>query len=124
MISSLLLNLLALVLISSLVITIGLYLYFQKQFKYWSKRNVPHAKPSFPLGNLSGINKNPIGVIFKQIYDEGKDQRYYGFWQAHRPTLMINDPDLIKRILVGDFMNFSDHGVYFNEKDDPLSGKY
>lgn len=121
---SLLINFAVLLIVSAVVGLIALYYYFQKQFKYWEERNVPHTKPSFPFGNLGSANKQPIGMVLKEIYDEGKELPYYGYWQLHKPTLMINDPELIKRVLVGDFMNFHDHGTYFNEKDDPLSGEY
>lgn len=107
-----------------LVALTALYIYFQNQYKYWEKRNVPHAKPTFPLGNLTGSNKTNLGILFKKLYDEGKNHRYYGIWQVHKPTLMVNDLDLIKRVLVGDFMNFHDHGVFSDEEKDPLSGKY
>lgn len=124
MIFSLLINI-GVIAIGLLVLALtALYLFFQKQFKYWSKRNVPHSKPSFPLGSFSGLNHTHIGIIFKKLYDESKHHRYYGIWQLHSPVLFINDPDLIKKVLVADFMSFHDHGGYFNEKEDPLSGKY
>lgn len=113
-----------LLIVTLLAVILVLYIYFQKQYKYWDERKVPHAKPVFPFGNLVGLNKYSTGDIYKNIYDEGKYERFYGFWQGHRPTLMINDPDLIKNVLVGDFMSFHDHGLYCNEKDDPLSGKH
>ena len=116
------------VLIFLIVTCIGgiilLYFYFQKQYKYWSDRNVEHAKPVFPFGNLIGLRDNSIHVVFKKIYEQAKDHRYYGFWQFHRPCLMINDPELIKNILVGDFMSFHDHGAYVNEEKDPLAGNW
>ena len=40
----------------------------------------------------------------------------------HRPLLMINDPDLIRIILVKEFNKFTDRGLYHNEKVDPLTG--
>ena len=39
----------------------------------------------------------------------------------HSPHLVINDPDLICRILVKDFAHFTDRGLYFNNEVDPLS---
>jgi hypothetical protein len=37
--------------------------------------------------------------------------------------LMINDPELIKHVLVSDFKHFHDRGFYYDEENDPLSGK-
>lgn len=104
------------------IVLVALYIYFQFQFGYWKRRNVPHAKPSFPFGNLQGADKLNFGVIFKNLYDEGKHHRFYGTWKIHTPTLFINDLDLIKRVLVGDFMHFHDHDFFTDEKKDPLSG--
>lgn len=121
MISNLVIDLVLLILGASAAALIALYIYFQKKFKYWDERNVPHAKPSFPFGNLNG--KESLAVVFRKLYEESRHERYYGLWQLHRPSILINDPDLIKQVLVGDFMSFHDRGVYSNEKDDPLSGK-
>lgn len=122
MICYLLFDLLLLLIAAAVVAFAALYLYFQKQYEYWDKKNVPHGKPVFPFGNLQGANKENLGVVLKRVYDEGKHHRFYGIWQFHKPTLMVNDLDLIKRVLVGDFMNFHDHGTYHNAEKDPLSG--
>lgn len=117
--------LLSVFILSTVICTAGilvLYLYVKDKYKYWSKRNVPHAKPVFPVGNLIGLKDYNINTVFQRIYEEGRDHRFYGIWQFHRPALVINDPDLIKKIMVADFMSFHDHGNYYNEKDDPLSG--
>jgi cytochrome P450 family 6 len=39
-----------------------------------------------------------------------------------QPILMINDPDLIKDVLIKNFSHFVDRGFYNNDKIDPLSG--
>lgn len=35
---------------------------------------------------------------------------------------MINDPELIRLVLVKEFSRFRDRGMYYNEQVDPLSG--
>lgn len=40
----------------------------------------------------------------------------------HKPSLVINDPELIRIVLTKNFKNFHDRGVYCNEEIDPLSG--
>lgn len=40
----------------------------------------------------------------------------------HKATIMINDPELIRLVLIKEFNKFPDRGLYFNEKIDPLSG--
>lgn len=38
-----------------------------------------------------------------------------------RPFFVPLDVEVIKRILTKDFNHFTDRGLYYNEKDDPLS---
>lgn len=37
-----------------------------------------------------------------------------------RPCFVAFDLDLVKSIMTKDFVHFTDRGLYFNEKDDPL----
>jgi cytochrome P450 family 6 len=39
-----------------------------------------------------------------------------------QPTLMVNDPEILKNILIKNFSHFVDRGVYSNPKVDPLTG--
>ena len=49
--------------------------------------------------------------------------RYTGMYQFLLPTLVIKDPDLIKRMTVKDFDHFVDHRTFIPEDSDPLWGK-
>lgn len=103
---------------------IGIYIFYKRQYEYWSTQNIRVTIPKFPLGDIyeTGFSKN-IGIVLKEIYDKFGGERYNGMWFFYRPYIMIRDPDLIKLMLVRDFNNFKHRGLYFNEKIDPLSGK-
>lgn len=58
---------------------------------FWDKRGIPIVKPLFPLGNLN-------------------------FYFFTKPMVIALDPEIIKDIFVRDFSNFSNRGMYFNEK--------
>ena len=76
------------------------------------------------FGNLKETNQTKyIGEELGELYEESKHERCYGIWMLYRPALMINDPQLIKRVLVTDFHYFDDRGFYYDEENDPLSGK-
>lgn len=45
-----------------------------------------------------------------------------GTHQFYQRTLVICDPELIKRICVVDFQHFVDRGFFFNKDVDPLAG--
>lgn len=40
-----------------------------------------------------------------------------------KPSLVINDLDLIQTVLTKEFRSFHDRGMFSNEKIDPLSGR-
>lgn len=99
------------------------YLYLIKTFSYWKDRGVSHETPSFLTGNLNGVRKYVHLVKrFQELYEKFKnDQKFCGFYLCQNPKLIIIDLELIKNILIKDFHYFDDRGLYYNEKDDPLS---
>lgn len=105
-----------------LAILLALYWYFRRQYKYWEKRKVPHTKPVFPVGNLTGAGRKSVNTIFKELYDESKHQRYRGIYMVSTPVLMAIDPDLIQQITITNFANFHSNGSYFDRDNDSFSG--
>ncbi|GAB0100900.1 hypothetical protein DMENIID0001_169980 [Sergentomyia squamirostris] len=101
---------------------LGIHLYIRHIYSYWSRRNVPFAKPTFPFGNLKGavLSTTPFIEIFKNLY-YSTNEKVLGIYTADQPALMIRDPELLRLIFVKDFNYFTDHGVYSNEVTDPLS---
>lgn len=91
---------------------------------YWKKINVPHIEPKIPYGNLEGVGEQfHVTYVIKNIYDKfkGTGAKLCGVYFYMRPIAIILDLDLIKNILVKDFANFTDRGLYSNPRDDPLS---
>ncbi|XP_058813403.1 probable cytochrome P450 6a14 [Topomyia yanbarensis] len=103
-----------------------LYLYVRRKFLYWADRNFPYVAGSFPMGSFNGMGtKYHFTEIMDQAYQKfkmtGLSSAATGMYLGFKPCLLVYDLDLIKQILVKDFNNFRDRGMYFNEKDDPLS---
>jgi len=100
------------------------FLYIKRKFSYWKSKGVPYVKPEFPYGNLKGMGTSVHGSqimlkLYKKLKGNGPFGGIYFFIQ---PAILVTDPELAKSIFVKDFNYFHDRGVYFNEKDDPLSG--
>ncbi|XP_058788799.1 probable cytochrome P450 6a14 isoform X2 [Phymastichus coffea] len=57
----------------------------------------------------------------KRSYRKFKKYPFHGLYVFYNPVLMINDPELIRNVLVKDFTYFCDRGLYSNHKCDPLS---
>jgi cytochrome P450 family 6 len=98
--------------------------YIHRKYSYWSDKNVKFIKPIFPYGILRGAGKQlSIYEIVQNVYRETKPTglRYVGVYFFIKPVALILDLDFIKTILIKDFNYFHDRGLYYNEKDDPLS---
>ncbi|CRL03720.1 CLUMA_CG016319, isoform A [Clunio marinus] len=101
-----------------------LYLYFKYKFNYWKSLGVPHIKPSIPLGNIQGGKRRVhSSQLFKKFYDELKKKgKFVGIYFFTKPVILLTDLDFVKTVLIRDFQYFHNRGIYFNVKDDPLSG--
>ncbi|CAH1164438.1 unnamed protein product [Phyllotreta striolata] len=100
-----------------------IYVYYKKSFGYWSDMGVPQLEPTFPFGDMSDaiFRRKNMGDKIKEIYDRMKGKRYVGLYFFSRKVFLPLDPVLIKDILNKDFQHFSDRGIHYDEKNDPLS---
>ncbi|XP_055545110.1 probable cytochrome P450 6a14 [Wyeomyia smithii] len=103
-----------------------LYFYIRRKYSYWADQNVPHIPGSPPMGSFNGMGtKYHMNEIIDRVYQRfkvtGKSTAAAGMYIGFSPLLVIYDLDLVKQILVRDFTYFHDRGMYYNEKDDPLS---
>lgn len=104
------------------LITAG-YFYLRGKLNYWKDRGVHCDDSSLLLGSLDGVGqKIHFTTNIQVIYEKFKiGNKVCGFYLLQSPRLIIIDLDLIKNILIKDFSNFVDRGVYNNAEDDPLS---
>ncbi|XP_050085336.1 cytochrome P450 6a8-like [Anopheles aquasalis] len=100
------------------------YGWIRRRSRFWRDRSVAYIEPQFPYGNFKTLGKvEHIAPITQRHYDHFKHLGvpYGGVFMLISPVLYIFDPALIKTLLVKDFHYFPNRGVYFNERDDPLS---
>ncbi|NP_001306754.1 cytochrome P450 6A70 precursor [Ceratitis capitata] len=107
-----------------LVIAASTYMQLRRHFSYWARRGVPHEQPKLFIGNMSGIGtRYHWKEINERIYTQFRGQTpIIGAYIFLQRVAFIIDLDLIKRILVKDFNNFTDRGLFHNVRDDPLTG--
>lgn len=96
-----------------IVLVLVIYLYGTRTFKYWEKKGVKHDKPVPLFGNNTRqfLMKKSITQLAVEMYWKYPKERFVGFYRASVPELVIRDPELIKRILVADFMHFYPRGL-------------
>ncbi|KAJ3642932.1 hypothetical protein Zmor_025678 [Zophobas morio] len=101
------------------------FAYFKWSFQYWQRRNLNYLKPKFPFGNAESPlrPKEYMGFRIKRYYDnmKAKGWKHGGLYLITSPRYMVVDLDYLKNIMSKDFDHFVDRGLYYNEKDDPLS---
>lgn len=92
-------------------------------YDYWIRKGVPGPKPTFILGNVGPtfLQKESLGETFLDIYCETKKHPFVGAYMLFRRTLVVNDFELIRNVLVRDFAHFTDHSAEVSEKAEPLS---
>lgn len=91
---------------------------------FWSRRGFPQLSPKFLVGDIGDLFRLKLSIaeVYGNLYEKSKNLRVVGLYFTYRPGLLINDPELIQDILVKHFHHFTDHGLYVDEKYDPLSG--
>lgn len=77
------------------------YLYVARHRNYWKSQNVPHEKYSL-FGHTFRIMSKTFHELDQQRYV--KYGKVYGMFEGGKPSLFVADPELIKQILVRDFL--------------------
>ena len=91
------------------------YLYIWNSWRYWARRGVNGPPPSLlGMGHTAELI-NAFGV------GAGKWSREYGdmfgvYFMFTKPTLIVNDPDIVKEICVKQFSRFTTRGRDASQK--------
>lgn len=94
----------------------SIYYFVTFSHNKWSKLNVPHVRPLPFFGNTFKMYMKLEHQVetFDRIYKRFDGEKFCGFYQLKTPYLMVRDPELINKIMVQDFLYFTDHGVDTN----------
>lgn len=100
------------------------FLFATHTYRYWERKHfktLPNV--NYLMGHFKTIfmRKQSFANLMLDLYN-GTTEPYIGIYGVFRPILFVRDPQLIQNILVRDFTNFSDRGIFVNEQRDPLSG--
>ncbi|XP_053965960.1 probable cytochrome P450 317a1 [Anastrepha ludens] len=95
---------------------------------YWRWHHVPFEPPAAAfeilqhLFGLRTIMEWEELEHYDQLYRNFKAHGpFCGFYRLMQPRALILDRELIMQILIKNFSNFNDRGIYHNSKHDPLS---
>ncbi|XP_059224654.1 probable cytochrome P450 6a14 [Stomoxys calcitrans] len=104
------------------LITLLMYLY--NLYSYWQRHGVPQETPLPILGNMKGVGTSKhFREIIRRLYTKFKGKAPIGGCYVFvNKAAIVLDLELVKHILIKDFSNFHDRGVFNNVRDDPLTG--
>ncbi|XP_050540333.1 uncharacterized protein LOC126904972 [Daktulosphaira vitifoliae] len=107
-----------------LAIVLGvLYSYSTWYYNYWLKLNIKCLRPPIPLfGHFfySIIGRKHTMDIIDNIYQKMGDEPFVGMYNMRTPELLIKDTELIGQVLIKNFNNFTDRGIYYDAHVNPL----
>ncbi|XP_002041509.2 probable cytochrome P450 6a18 [Drosophila sechellia] len=95
-----------------------------RKLTYFKRRGIPYDKPHPLRGNMEGYKKTrTVHEIHQEYYNKYRNSKapFVGFYLFQKPAAFVIDLKLAKQILIKNFSNFTDKGIYYNEKDDPMS---
>ena len=100
-----------------IVLLLG-YLYVRKCHKFWSDRGFPSTRPQHLIfGDIGDWvwGRQHFVMQYASIYRAFAAQKLVGFYEFHKPNLLISDPRLVESILVKDFGCFTDRFWYTHQ---------
>ncbi|XP_041980775.1 cytochrome P450 6a22-like [Aricia agestis] len=92
-------------------------------YDYWIYKGM-FSPPAWPVvGHIwkMATFREHSGVFFKRMYDNYKHKRFIGIHQFYRRTVVVTDPEVIRRMCINDFQHFTDRGFSFDRRLDPLA---
>uniref|UniRef100_A0A1I8PJM7 Uncharacterized protein n=1 Tax=Stomoxys calcitrans TaxID=35570 RepID=A0A1I8PJM7_STOCA len=96
-----------------IVITIltAVFVWSRRTYVYWQRRRVKFVRPNHLLGNLKDVLKmqNSFALQLRDFYFNERFVRepLVGIYLFHQPALLLRDLQVIRQVLIEDFVNFS-----------------
>ncbi|XP_076759107.1 cytochrome P450 6a2 isoform X2 [Xylocopa sonorina] len=107
----------------AIAVVVAFYYYLTARNNFWKKLKVPGPKPELAFGNIRKVmfGQESLADFLTGIWNEYKNEPFVGIFLRRDPALIIQDPDLIKDVLIKDFSTFVDREFLAIDPADPLS---
>lgn len=86
------------------------YLYVKRLYSYWDRKGFKTLPGvNYLFGHFKGIltEKLYFSEILRDFY-HATTEPFIGIYSPFRPILLLNDPELIERVLIKDFTHFAE----------------
>ncbi|KAK9501862.1 hypothetical protein O3M35_012512 [Rhynocoris fuscipes] len=90
--------------------------------QHWAERGIPHVKPVLFFGNSFRLllMKQNVADYHEEICNRFPNEPVIGFYDFSKPLLIVKDVDLLEKIMIKDFLHFTDRGLEIDEETNPL----
>lgn len=104
-----------------------LFFIIRRKFSYFERKGIVHLKPGLTsfMGNMTGVgSESHFFHRIQEVYEKCKHKdMFFGFYSSIQPIYVVADEELVKLVMIKDFNNFVNRGMYVNEEDEPLTGE-
>lgn len=110
------------ILINSIIILI-VYQYIVRNWNYFDRQKVKFIRgaPFFGVYSWALLSQEDFAATYKRCYDVYPSEQIIGIYEmGGKPTYLIRDPELIKRICIDDFEYFMNHHFQIDVQSDSL----
>lgn len=101
----------AFILLAIVLVLIGIWLKLRHRNGYWQRQGVPFIPGTAFLGNMTEACtfSKPMVTVLKDLYESpiAQESAAVGIHIFTRSALMVRDLDLVKAVLVKDFVSFN-----------------
>lgn len=103
------------------------YTYLIHCYNYWRNKGIPSSlEKCLPfVGNMGKVlaMREAFSTLCENIYKKNPHQSMIGFYQMLTPSLILRDPELVKKVLITNFSSFEDNQIVLHPELDPLLSK-
>ncbi|XP_067629690.1 cytochrome P450 9b2-like [Eurosta solidaginis] len=106
----------------SLLLLYTFYKWATLKYSTFKDRGIPYEKPWPLVGNTAAVllNKEGFSKNILKFYNRNKNHDIVGYFNFRSPVFIVQNPEYIKKMTVGDFDYFVNHTPFFAADDDPL----
>ncbi|GBP56873.1 Cytochrome P450 6B7 [Eumeta japonica] len=95
------------------------YYWLKTKYSYWHKKNVVGPTPTPVVGTFGPVflRKKTATQLITEIYNRYPNEKYFGIYQGTSPALVLRDIELIKQVMIKDFVQFQDRGFKISDSE-------
>ncbi|TDG39455.1 hypothetical protein AWZ03_014124 [Drosophila navojoa] len=112
------------ILLGIVTILTAVFIWSRRTYVYWQRRRVKFVQPTHLLGNLKKVLKleESFPLQLRRFYfdERFRNEPVVGIYLFHQPALLIRDLQLVRTVLVEDFVSFSNRFAKCDMRHDKM----